>query len=665
MNKRKLKHELKNTQQTLKFFETLLRASTDGVVITDATQNIVMVNEAFCAFFGRRWRDVVETSLFAWLEQLAADAPQRWAALEQRAILDGVCQDTEFRMNAKDGVRHLMVNASRLERIANEEAGAIISIWRDETKRIRAEKALREEGLMQKNAFIENILRSSVEFAIAATDTDFRIIHYNHVAEKLFGYPAKEVIGRTVTEMLHREKISPFRFERSMEIVRREGEYRYNSTRKKEDRVHYIESRISAILDKNKVIIGFLLVSNDITKHKLAEETLRQAKDQAEFANSAKSEFLACMSHEIRTPLNAVLGFSELLSALITDKRQRNYLASIRSAGKSLLTLINDILDISQIEAGKLKMEYEALNPHLFLSEIKELFEPKISAKGLRFIIDIDESLPPTLMLDESRLRQVLFNLIGNAVKFTEKGYIKLSAKHRIISEHRMDFVLSVEDSGVGIPEDQQKVIFESFRQQDSHNTRKYGGTGLGLAISKRLAEIMNGQISVKSKAGAGSIFEVLLREVDISVAEPETGYPREKPSDRKNIELEKGQELFVDDVDRTAYVEKEGAGSAAPAFNEFIPENIAMLPALVYTLRQEMLPICQELNCVVDIDMIEDFTGRLKELGKECKCPGLVEYAGNLWEAAQYFDIEKIGAFLEEFPKILEILASGQNKER
>ncbi|HIE03020.1 MAG TPA: response regulator, partial [Thiotrichaceae bacterium] len=268
-----------------------------------------------------------------------------------------------------------------------------------------------------------------------------------------------------------------------------------------------------------------------------------------ESANRAKSEFLANMSHEIRTPLNAVIGFSNLLSSLISDKKQTRYLDSIQTAGKSLLTLINDILDLSKIEAGRLDIQYEAINLYLIFEELKQIFAVNIAEKNLELIINIDEHLPKTLLLDETRLRQVLLNLIGNALKFTKQGYIKLSAYPSMEQiDDEIELIISVTDTGIGVPENQQEVIFESFRQQEGQSTRQFGGTGLGLAISKRLVEMMNGQISVSSQIGQGSVFKITLHKVSILNTEPTV--PIENSFDINQIQFEKALVLVVDDIE-------------------------------------------------------------------------------------------------------------------
>ncbi|NIM11455.1 MAG: response regulator [Candidatus Aminicenantes bacterium] len=247
---------------------------------------------------------------------------------------------------------------------------------------------------------------------------------------------------------------------------------------------------------------------------------LIRAKEQAEKANRCKSEFLANMSHEIRTPINAILGFAELLDERITDKQLKDYLSLITSSGKMLLGLIEDILDLSRIEAGKLELKYTAVNPRDIMNEIEFIFSPKFHTKGLDFYMEIDPSLPQMLLLDEVRLRQILFNLVGNALKFTEKGRIKIKIKQKKgdkkIHHNSLELIISVQDTGIGIPKDQEKIIFEPFEQQKTQYTWKYGGTGLGLSITKHLVEMMGGEISLKSKVEKGSTFQVILKDVKV-----------------------------------------------------------------------------------------------------------------------------------------------------
>ncbi|MCP4693464.1 MAG: response regulator, partial [Desulfobacterales bacterium] len=305
-----------------------------------------------------------------------------------------------------------------------------------------------------------------------------------------------------------------------------------------------VEERTEDLLLANKRL------QSEIHERIRTEEALKKAKKEADAANRAKSEFLANMSHEIRTPLNAVTGFSELLSSLVTDIKHKSYVDAIKTAGKSLLTLINDILDLSKIEAEMMEIQYEPVSMEILFGEIEKIFKMKIHGKKLNFIIEIDKDLPPALMLDETRLRQILFNLVGNAVKFTGKGYIKLAARKRrkTSPRGRVDIVIRVEDTGMGIPEEERSHIFESFKQQQGQSAGKFGGTGLGLAISKKLVEIMNGRITVESAVGEGSVFRVAFRDVETTSSEASAN--EEKEFSIEDIFFEKAKILVVDDVE-------------------------------------------------------------------------------------------------------------------
>ncbi len=285
--------------------------------------------------------------------------------------------------------------------------------------------------------------------------------------------------------------------------------YLYNKNRQNyllKEKNHEIEKAQNELKDTNKALI--------------------QAIEKAENSTQAKSTFLANMSHEIRTPLNSVIGFSDLLFAMTTDEKQKNHLRAIKSSGESLLSLINDILDLSKIEKGNIDLKYKETDIRKIIIDVVNIFSLEASEKSLHFVTKIDDNFPLCIIFEETRLRQILFNLVGNAIKFTHKGEITISA--RFEPEHtpgKIKFILGVEDTGPGIPLEEQESVFMPFYQ--AQTSEKTNGTGLGLAISQRLVNAMHGEIKLKSTPGKGSLFSVIFHDVLLgtktAVTAPET----------------------------------------------------------------------------------------------------------------------------------------------
>ncbi|MEY8195339.1 MAG: transporter substrate-binding domain-containing protein [Cycloclasticus sp.] len=287
---------------------------------------------------------------------------------------------------------------------------------------------------------------------------------------------------------------------------------------------------------------ALLTVAVDITERLEIEEKLHAA-------SRAKSEFLANMSHEIRTPMNAIIGFTELLSEQLKDQKLKSFVNTIQSAGNNLLTLINDVLDLSKIEAGKLKIKKTPCNPHRIFTELGNIFSLKMREKDIDFIIEVEPSIPSSLYLDATRLRQVMFNLIGNAVKFTEKGFvhIKVRSDNEDNIRSKVDLIIDIKDSGIGIADDQQDIIFQEFEQSSNQSMAKHGGTGLGLSISKRLVEMMGGELSLQSKLALGSTFSVHLNAVDVASFTEESIVAPTEP--HRQINFQAASILLVDDI--------------------------------------------------------------------------------------------------------------------
>ncbi|MEQ8171007.1 MAG: response regulator [Candidatus Eremiobacterota bacterium] len=368
----------------------------------------------------------------------------------------------------------------------------------------------REWALIEKTEEIERFFTISLDLLCIA-DIDGYFHRLNKSWKKTLGYTIEELQGKKFLDFVHPEDM-----EKTISAMKEleAGQEVLNFTNRylcKDGSYRWIEWR--SIPYKKKLIYA---AARDITERKKAEEELKAAKESAEIANRAKSRFLASMSHEIRTPMNGIIGMAEL--ALTTDltERQENYLENIKYSAYSLLNIINDILDFSKIEAGKLEIINELFDIYELLDKVINIVVTKCEEKNIELLYKIDCNVPAMLFGDEGRIRQILINLIGNAVKFTEEGEILVTVKKSDTSEsNRINLSISVKDTGIGIEPEKQNIIFESFTQAD--NSRRLEGTGLGLTISKNLVHIMGGNISIHSEPGKGSIFTV---EIPLKVLE-------------------------------------------------------------------------------------------------------------------------------------------------
>ena len=351
-----------------------------------------------------------------------------------------------------------------------------------------------------------------------------------------------EIIGTSDYDQLWKDNAEHFREDDIKVMNAVEGRINYEELQRSEEG-HDVWVRTTKVplIDSDNNVIGVFGSYEDITEQKEAETELEASRmavqrelerkveekthelkialDKAEEANRAKSAFLANMSHEIRTPMNAVLGFSEILKDLESDPHKSHYIQYINSSGNALLSIIDDILDLSKIEAGKFELQYGPFAVNSLCRELKTIFERRCEDKDITFELDIDKNLPTLLILDGIRLRQILLNLCSNAVKFTSSGSVsvKTSFEHTRGSSSCVNLVISVTDTGIGVAEDQQQKIFGAFEQSLGQKVADYGGTGLGLAISKRLIELMAGEIQLESEVGKGSKFSIVLDAVEVA----------------------------------------------------------------------------------------------------------------------------------------------------
>ena len=296
--------------------------------------------------------------------------------------------------------------------------------------------------------------------------------------------------------------------------------YEQFETRHRHRQGHWIELEITVTGVDDRYLVAFL---RDIGERKTADAALRAATQLAEQANQAKSEFLANMSHEIRTPMNGVLGLTELVLDSPLEPQQREYLGMVKSSATSLLAILNDILDLSKIEAGKMTIEQVPYVPADVLRAATLATRVRADSKGLSLRCDLDPSLPAKVMGDPVRLRQIVLNLFDNAIKFTEHGSVHLDARAQLKTPGTWELIVSVRDTGIGIPAEKQQLIFQSFTQADTSTTRKYGGTGLGLTICSYLAGLMGGRIWLESETGKGTCFHFMVQVLELQTDQSAT----------------------------------------------------------------------------------------------------------------------------------------------
>lgn len=415
-------------------------------------------------------------------------------------------------------------------------------------------------------------------------DHNFIIRSWNPFVEKIFGFSEIEAVGQNMMQLIKPKavKYESIDFEYKFSD-KTDGNFSINKNITKDCREIICEWHTTPLQDNENKITGWAIICQDITDRIKAEEQLYLAKNEAEKANKTKSIFLANVSHEIRTPMNSVIGFTDLLESQITDPMHKCYLESIKSSGTTLLNLINDILDLSKIEAGKLNLALEPADFRSVLREIEYLFSLKIAEKGLRFKMTVDPQIPKCLLLDELRLRQVLTNLISNAIKFTSQGFIGVVVKAIPVDDKFIDMTIDVQDTGIGIPTEAHETIFEAFSQQSEQDTRKYEGTGLGLSISKKLIELMNGEIFLASNPNEGSTFTIFLRR--IKILKPNKNLKKNLPTHEKKIYFDKAKIIVADDLEINRQILKETLNFSP--LEIFETENGNQ----TYMLAQQLLP--------------------------------------------------------------------------
>lgn len=456
--------------------------------------------------------------------------------------------------------------------ILKSKVAVFADLYRKNRDLRRAAVRLSEKEVLEHKAFVQSIeisnlrryknLGDAIPHIVLRAVNPAELEYSNELWSSYTGLPSAEVLGTSWQKAVDMRDLQDVLkgwqrggqlrqgFQYECRLIRHDGASRW----------HWLKA-VPEKDDKGKVT-NWLITFTDIHDRKATEQNLKEAQKRAEAANDAKTHFLANMSHEIRTPLNAIMGFTELLldPAISMDEKVKS-VGIVRRNGQQLLKIVDEILDISKVEAGGLEMERVETNVQEMLFEIKSLMENQASAKGIELIFENISRLPNAVMTDSTRLRQILLNVIGNAIKFTEKGSVRVSGRYFTSMEGQSILQFCVTDTGLGVDEDAAEKIFQPFSQADSSTTRLYGGTGLGLALSRRLARALGGDVKLlRSRLGHGSTFEIEVK-ADLAGqanAKPKMSAIHEEASKSEDISMGslKGKKiLLVEDAEDNQFL--------------------------------------------------------------------------------------------------------------
>ena len=457
-------------------------------------------NEEWARIIGYTLDEISPVSIETWLKYAHPDdLLKSGTLLEKHFRGESGYYEFESRMKHKDGHWIWVLDRGKVDSWGDDGKPLwMLGTHQDITERKQLEAALRESEQRFRNMF----RRHSAVMLLIEPESG-AIVDANEAATYFYGYAREWLLKMNISEL---NILNPVQVADERNVaLREERNYFIFPHKLSSGEIRTVEVHSTPIEDNNKPLLFSII--HDITERKRAEEELLKAKEQADSATRAKSEFLANMSHEIRTPMNGLLGMTQLLEMTALTADQQEYVVALKLSGKNLVSLVNDILDLSKIEAGKITIETAEFSLRHALDEVYLMQKSAIFAKKLAFNITIAEEIPRVILGDQLRVKQIIHNLLGNAAKFTKQGGITIAAQ---VHERHNDSIIvqiSVTDTGIGISAEALDKIFNPFVQEDGSTTRQFGGTGLGLTISRRLAELMGGDISVESSQGIGSRF--------------------------------------------------------------------------------------------------------------------------------------------------------------
>jgi len=514
-------------------YRTLFDGVPVGLYRSTPTGQVLDVNRAFVNMAGYPDR---ETMLARNTETFYVN-PEEQVHWRQLMAREGVVRDFEARARMYDGTERWISDTSRAVRDKDGKVLYYEGSIEDITERKRFEAELRRQKEYFEGLFV------NIPVAALTADQEARVVSWNPMAEKLFGYTREEAIGKIVDDMVAKDpsiREEALMYTRQVLAQTQKSVSAVTKRTRKDGSLVDVEMRVLPVIVSGE-LIGHIVIYHDVSE-------LQQARRTAEAANRAKSAFLANMSHELRTPLNAILGFTQLMEddPNLTEEQQGN-LEIINHSGEHLLALINDVLEMSKIEAGRLTLQENNFDLYCLLDSLEEMFRLRAEGKGLALTFERAWAVPHYIRADEGKLRQVLMNLLGNAVKFTQEGGVALRVT-RTAEDGRLIF--TVEDTGPGIVPHELETVFEPF-VQTANVERTQEGTGLGLSISRQFARLMGGDISARSEPGHGSMFRLELPIVLVDAAEVEVA-----KASRRVVGLIQGQAphrlLIVDDKETT-----------------------------------------------------------------------------------------------------------------
>lgn len=485
--------EMKNSKL---FLEKIINSMPTPMLIKDRDHKFTMLNEACCKFFGASKEVFIGKTDYDFFPKEQADM----CTIQDNLVFDtGKEFVNEEILLDLSGTEHSVIVRKVSFTNANSEKILVATI-QDITDNKFAQAEIQNSKL-----FLEKIINAT-PIPIFIKDENHNFIILNDAFVSFFNRSREEMLGKSDYAFFPKEEADIF-WERDNQVfLAKEENINEETITTSDGLVHTVITKKIALETSNSglVLVGII---EDITHQREYEKELRKSKEYAEQANKVKSEFLANMSHEIRTPMNGILGFINLLVDTKLDYEQKDLVNEAQKSSEILLNVINDILDISKIEAGKMTIENTCFNIKSISEDIINMAKSSLHKKNIKIDLNIYSEVPQKIYGDPCRLKQVLNNLISNAIKFTENGEILLTLK---LVEDKNDSIIlkfDVSDTGIGIPEDKLDLIFESFTQADVSTTRQYGGTGLGLSIVKKIIRLMNGDIKVESEYGKGSVF--------------------------------------------------------------------------------------------------------------------------------------------------------------